>query len=57
MKKELQDFIIEDAWINFKDAIERAYYRGKKDAKDELFLEAKALIEVVTKVNPDSNVS
>lgn len=51
MKKELLDIVIEDAWQAVKGAIERAYYRGKLDAKDELLLEARALI----KANHDSN--
>lgn len=45
MKKELLDIVIEDAWHGVKDAIERAYYKGKADAKDELLLEARALIK------------
>lgn len=45
MKKELLDILIDDAWHGVKDAIERAYYKGKKDAKEELLLEARALIK------------
>lgn len=44
MKKELLDNVIEDAWHGVKDAIERAYYKGKQEAKDELLEEARALI-------------
>ncbi len=45
MKKDLLDLVIEDTWQAVKSAIERAYYRGKADAKDELLLEARALIK------------
>lgn len=57
MKKELLDNVIEDAWHNVKDAIERSYYKGKADAKEELLLEAKALIEANKPKNPDSTSS
>lgn len=56
MKKELLDLVIEDTWHAVKGAIERAYYRGKADAKEELLLEAKALIEASTR-RPDSSDS
>lgn len=45
MKKELFDLLIEDTWQLVKDAMERSYYAGKKEAKDELLLEARALIK------------
>jgi hypothetical protein len=55
MKKELLDIVIEDAWQAVKGAIERAYYKGKQEAKEELLLEARALIKAAdVKLNPGS---
>ncbi len=58
MKKELFDLLIEDTWQLVKDAMERSYYAGKKEAREELILEAHALIKASeVKANPDNIAS
>lgn len=54
MKKELLDNVIEDAWQAVKGAIERAYYRGKADTKEELLLEAHAIIKQAEKTKDEN---
>ncbi len=43
--KDLQDSLIENLWHDIKEKIQTAYTEGYRKAREDLLLEAKALIE------------
>ena len=54
--KELQDDLLDGLWYNIKDKVEQAYAQGYKQAKEDMLLEAKAIIEA-SKTSLDSTSS